>query len=161
MKTLIVFTTTHGCTEKCANLLQQHLNGGATVVNLKNAKSLDLAGYDTIIIGGSIHAGRIQKRIQKFCQENLEQLKPKKLGLFICCMEEGATAEKQLQTAFPEALIQHATAQGLFGGEFNFEKMNFFEKAIVKKIAKIDQSVSKINSDRIAAFARQLQEKGK
>lgn len=51
-------------------------------------------------------------------------------------MEEGEVAQKQLQNAFPDELLNIAKATACFGGEFNFEKMNFFERLIVKKVAK-------------------------
>jgi len=156
MKILIIYSTRHGCTEKCVMKLQQSLNRETELVNLKNSTPPDLNDYDAIIIGGSIHAGQIQKRIKKFCHQNLEILKQKKLGLFICCMEEGETAQKQFQNAFPDELISHAIATGIFGGEFNFEKMNFVEKAIIKKIAKVDESVFRIDENRIIEFAREI-----
>lgn len=156
MKTLIVYSTRHGCTEKCATKMQQHLNGETKLVNLKNSKVIHLDDYNTIIIGGSIHAGQIQKRVKKFCEQHLDTLKKKKVGLFICCMEEGETAQKELHDAFPDELIAHATATGIFGGEFNFEKMNFIERAIVKKVANVDKSVSKIDEESIARFAQKI-----
>lgn len=156
MNTLIVYTTTHGCTEKCATKLQQQLNGNTELINLKKSKPDSLNNYETIIIGGSIHAGQIQKKIKKFCQENFDILKKKKLGIFLCCMYEGEIAQKQLQDAFPKELIEHATATGIFGGEFNFEKMNFVEKVIVKKVAKVDKSVSKIDEKSINEFAQKM-----
>jgi len=158
MKTLIVYATTHGCTEECATKLEQQLDSGANVINIKKQKLDDLEKYETIIIGGSIHAGQIQKRIKKFCQENLDTLKKKKIGLFLCCMEEGETAQKQFQDAFPAQLIEHATATGIFGGAFNFEKMNFIEKAIVKKVAKIEKSSSKIDEKSIVEFVKKMTE---
>lgn len=157
MKTLIVFTTTHGCTEACATKLRHQLKSDAEVINIKKKKPGNLSDYETIIIGGSIHAGKIQKKIKKFCQENLEILKQKKLGLFLCCMEVGEQAQKQFQDAFPGELIDHASATGFFGGEFNFDKMNFIEKAIIKKVAKIEKSVSKIDETNIVEFAQKIQ----
>ena len=71
-------------------------------------------------------------------------------------MEEGEKAQQQFQNAFPAELIQHATATGMFGGEFNFEKMNFIEKAIIKKISKIEKSVSKIDEQSIVEFAEKI-----
>ena len=61
-------------------------------------------------------------------------LKQKRLGLYLCCMEEGETAQKQFNEAYPVELRDHATALGLFGGAFNFEKMNAFERMIIKKV---------------------------
>ncbi len=158
MKTLIIYTTQHGCAESCAIKLQQQLHGETELINIKKQKAGKLDDYQTIIVGGSIHAGQIQRKIKKFCQENLDTLKQKKLGLFLCCMEEGENAQQQFQNAFPAELIQHATATGIFGGEFNFEEMNFIEKAIIKKIAKIEKSVSKIDEQSIVEFVEKIKD---
>lgn len=152
MKILIAYSTKHGCTEKCADRLKNMLTGEIELLNLKNSNTIDLNNYETIIIGGSIHAGQIQKRVKKFCLNKLNMLKEKKVGLYICCMKEGKDAETEFNEAFPEELINHASAIGIFGGEFNFEKMNFLERFIVKKIAKIDKSVSKIYEENITEF---------
>lgn len=153
MGILILYMTSHGCAEKAAKTLKEMLNDEVVLINLKRDSEPDLAAYDTMIIGGSIHAGRIQGRIKKFCERNASLLLDKKLGLFLCCMEEGEKAQKQFEDAFSAELRDHATAMGLFGGEFNFERMNFLEKKIVKKVAKVSESVFKINKKAIDKFA--------
>ncbi|MFC1607468.1 flavodoxin domain-containing protein [Candidatus Latescibacterota bacterium] len=156
MKNLIIYETHHGCTEKCAVKLRDQLQGETGLLTVKQASCSALDDYDTVIIGGSIHAGRIQKKIRVFCHDHLASLLEKKLGLFICCMEEGKTAQRQFDNAYPEVLRQHATASGLFGGELDIQRMNFIERFIVKKVAKVDRSISKINDESIEMFARSL-----
>jgi len=156
MKTAIVYASKHGCTEKCAKKIQNALGDEVKLFNLKSTKKIESVKFDGIIIGGSIHAGHIQKKIRNFCQKNIDVLKTKKVGLFLCCMEVGDVAQKQFNNAFPKELIQHTSATGILGGEFNFENMNFFEKAIIKKVAKINKSVSKISEEKIETFVSQL-----
>jgi menaquinone-dependent protoporphyrinogen oxidase len=153
MSTLIAYMTRHGCAEKAAELLEGKMNDDVAIINLKKDSKPDLSKFDTIIIGGSIHAGQIQNRIKKFCQKNLNTLLKKRLGLFLCCMEEGETAQKQFEDAYSEELRNHAAAKGLFGGEFDLNRMNFFERAIVKKAANISENVSKLNEAAIYQFA--------
>jgi menaquinone-dependent protoporphyrinogen oxidase len=143
----------HGCTRQAAQLLKDRMSSGdIELIDLKkNKPSLD--DYDCVVIGGSIHAGSVQKRIHDFCIQNLEILKQKKVGLYLCCMKEGKEAKEQFENAFPEELRNHSSANGLFGGEFNFKKMNFIERFLVKKIAKVDKSVSNLNKDSILKFA--------
>ena len=156
MKTLIAYCTNHGYTEKAALELKNFLGDDVDLVNLKMETNPNIEEYERVIIGGSIHAGQIQKRVKAFCNAKLEQLKCKELGLFICCMEEGETAQKQLHEAFPEELHLKAKAVSCLGGEFNFEKMNFFEKLIVKKVAKVEESTSKINQKAIKSFSKKM-----
>jgi menaquinone-dependent protoporphyrinogen oxidase len=156
MKTGIFYATTHGCTEKCALKLQAGLSGEIKIFNIKKNPKLQIDTYDTILIGGSIHAGRIQKSIQKFCEKHLNVLLKKKIGLFVCCMEKGEKAEEQLKNSFPPELLDHAKAKGCFGGAFDFDKMNFIEKAIIKKVANIDHSISSISEESIQKFIKDI-----
>ncbi len=156
MKTLIAYCTTHGCTEKIANNLKESLEGEIHLINLKQDPVPALDEYSMGIIGGSIHAGQIQKKVKDFCQKNKAELVNKELGLFICCMEEGEKAHNQLLEAFPEKLLNHAKATAYLGGEFDFGKMNYFQKLIVKKVANIDSSISRVNNKEIMAFAKKL-----
>lgn len=156
MKTLIVYASRHGCTKGCAERLKEALGDGTEIAEVRAAGRLDLDAYDTIAVGGSIHAGKIQPRIRKYLERNAATLKAKKLGLFLCCMEEGEGADKEFREAFPADLVEHASATGLFGGEFNFERMNVLERTIIKKIAKTSQSISKVRPEAILDFARRL-----
>lgn len=153
MKTLIAFCSTHGCTEKTANELKEYLQTNVELCNLKKDQIPSIEKFDRVVVGGSIHAGQIQKRIKDFCNKNEAVLLQKELGLFICCMEEGETAGKQLNEAFSEKLHQNAKAEAYFGGEFNFNKMNFFEKLIVKKVAHVSESTSTIDHEAIRNFS--------
>jgi menaquinone-dependent protoporphyrinogen oxidase len=71
-------------------------------------------------------------------------------------------AEKQrleLENAYPAPLFNHAVTKHFLGGEFLFEKMNFFERAIIKRIAKTDKSVSQIKDDEIEKLVAEFLEK--
>lgn len=144
----------HGCTEKTAKILADRLGQNTSLVNLRNVKNPDINGYDAVIIGGSIHAGQIQPGIRKFCQKNMEKLLQKKTGLFLCCMETGETAREQFNNAFPEKLRIHAKATGMFGGEFNLEKMSVFERKIIEKVANVTESISRLDETAIKEFAK-------
>jgi menaquinone-dependent protoporphyrinogen oxidase len=158
VNTAIVYMTKHGCTEKAAQILMEKLGGDVAAVNLKSAGEPDLSQYDTVIIGGSIYAGKIQVRVTKFIEKHREVLLTKRLGLYLCCMFDGETAGKQFEEAYPWELRDHACATGLFAGELDFSKMNFFERKIVKKVANIEESVSRLDSCAIEEFAQKMSE---
>ncbi len=153
MKTLIVYDTKHGCTQSAAATLKNLLRGDVTVAHVKERSGLDLNAFDIVIVGGSIHAGRVQRRIKNFCEENLAILEKKRLGLYLCCMYEGEKATAQFEGAFPEKLRKHAAAVGLFGGVVDFDKMNFVERAIVRKVSGVSETVSNVKEDAIERFA--------
>lgn len=156
MNTLIAYASKYGSTEKCARLLAEDLAGNVDLYNLKNPKNIDFAQYDKVIIGGSIYMGRIRKEVTEFCSKNINVLKDKKLGLFICCMSDGETAEKQINDSFPAELMEKTITKDCFGGEFIFKKMNFMERFIIKKISKTDQDKSNILNENIHQFAQRM-----
>ncbi|MFD1637988.1 flavodoxin domain-containing protein [Evansella tamaricis] len=129
MKTLVVYCSSHGTTEKAARLLRSELNSETYLIDIKKEKLLsDINNYDAIIIGGSIHMGNIQGKIKQFIKKHHDVLLSKKLGLFLCCMHEGELAKEQFEKAFPESLRKVAVTTGLFGGELLLSNMNFLEK---------------------------------
>ena len=156
MKTLIVYASKHGTTEYIAKMLQQEITNTVDVVNLKKEKHVDLAPYDRIIVGGSIHAGMLQKKVRKFCEDNSVELLKKQIGLYQCCMHE-KEAEAQFETNYPEILRKHSCSTKIMGGEFRFEQMNFIEKAMVKKIAGVEESQSRIHEEKINEMVRELE----
>lgn len=159
MKTAIIYASHHGTTAKIAEYISKFQAAkNPDLINVKKNLNPDLSQYSYIIIGGSIHASNIQSSIKKFCKKYEDDLLKKNLGLFLCCMNE-PDFDKQFENAFPEKLRKHAVAHTIAGGEFLFEKMNFIERAIVKKVAKIKNTVSKINYSSIDIFLNDIYNK--
>jgi len=154
MKTLVVYGTKYGCTERCAKLLSEKLEGNVDLCNVKVRKSLDISQYSKVVIGSSVYIGKIQKEVSDFCNNNLEALKKKRVGLFICCMRDGEIAEKEIIDSFPKELLKVAVSTDFFGGEFIFEKMSFLDRIVAKKVAKVHKDMSSIDEEKIIKFAK-------
>ncbi|MFV3010682.1 flavodoxin domain-containing protein [Clostridium botulinum] len=153
MKTLIVYGTKHGTTEKCSKLLKDKLSGEVVIINIKKENMPDITEFNNIIIGGSIYMGQIQKEVKNFCIENINALKEKRVGLFICGLNE-KDVEAQLNNAFPKELLTNAVGKECLGGECILKNMNFFERFIMKKVSKIDKDTSKISEENINKFTQ-------
>lgn len=154
MKILIVYCSSHGTTTKAALLLKKQLKGDVIVLNLNKAKlHSDVDLFDAVIIGGSIHTGNVQGRVKKFVKDNFSVLVTKKIGLFLCCMQEGQIAQEQFVNAYPEELRDRAVATGIFGGELLLSQMNFFEKQLVKRVGRVTTDTSRIDEQAIEEFA--------
>lgn len=146
----------HGTTRKVAMELQEKLGvDQTTLIDIEHGKTPELDEYSTVIIGGSIHIGHIQKKIRKFCERHEDELLTKNLGLFICFMSKDAY-QKEFEDAYPETLRRHAKAHGLMGGEMLIEEMNFIDKFIVKKVAGVTESVHELRQDAINEFANAM-----
>lgn len=153
MKRLIIYSSKYGCTESCVQRLAAILPGEVDVLNLNSRENADISLYDQVIMGGSIYAGQAPKLLREFSNKNLPLLRSKKIALFLCCFEQGENAKAYIERTFPADLVKQAVATGFFGWELHFAKMNRFERWIVKKIAKVDHDVSKIDDDAIRAMA--------
>ncbi len=154
MKILILYGTSYGCTEKCAFKLAENMGNDVEILNLDGNKNIGIANYDTIIIGGSIRLGRMNKSVSNFCRKYLDVLLQKKIGLFICCMNDIAQAKEYLEAGFPKELKNHAIAKGYFGGELNFEELAALERSLIRTVINIDKSISLIREDDIKEFAQ-------
>jgi menaquinone-dependent protoporphyrinogen oxidase len=162
MKTAVVYTSMHGTTEKVACRIADMLRaGGAEValISLEKERNPLLGEFDTVILGTSIHAGKPAKKMHRYVTEteNKNVLETKIIGLFVCSMFPDAEKRaEQFEQAFPEYLRARAKASVMPGGEFLFEKMNWLERAIIRKVAKTNKSVSAIDSEAIAGFADRM-----
>ena len=159
MKIAIIYASKHGTTEKVAAAIAEKLMdvNEVELFSLKKNPNLDISKFDMVILGSSIYAGQASQTIKAFCKLNESVLLQKKIGLFVCGMHpDKEQQEKELKDAYPEILQKNATAAGFLGGAFLFEDMNFFERFIIKKIAKTTSSVQRIDWEAVDWFIEKL-----
>lgn len=152
MDTLIVYSSKHGFTSKCALMLKEKLGNKCDLHLLKGKNLPDPTDYETVLIGGSIHVGRIQKTISGFCQFHKDILLARKVGLFLSCMEKSEKALEEFNEAYPDWLREHAKAKAIFGGAFSFDKMNLIERMVIKRVTGVTEAVENIDSKSIDRF---------
>ena len=153
MNTAIIYYSKHGTTLKVAQMISSKLSTENTLIDLKINTTPEIEKYDSIIIGCSVYAGTSSKKMKSFCNNNIEYLKSKPIGLYVCGMEkEEIKQREELERAYPLELLEKAKSKQFLGGEFILENMNFFERMIVKKIAKTDKSILAINHENIDKF---------
>jgi len=159
MKITIIYASKHGTTEKVAASIAEKLKetNEIELFSLKKTSNPDISGFDAVILGSSIYAGQASKKMKTFCQKNQSVLLQKKTGLFVCGMHpDKEQKEKELKDAYSEELQRDAVATGFMGGAFLFEKMNFFERMIIKKIAKTTTSVQQIDWEAVDEFVKKI-----
>ena len=154
MKTLILYATKHGATREAAQRIAKHING-AVLHDLKEEGMPSLVDFDCVIIGSSIYVGQIRKEAKMFLAQNADKLKKKRLGLFLCGLQENE--EKQFFSAnFPPDILSAAKATAFLGGIFDPKKAGFMERFIIKVVAKLPGYMDKIDNGRIEQFAEAL-----
>jgi menaquinone-dependent protoporphyrinogen oxidase len=155
MTTAIIYMSKHGTTATIAEKIKAELaKDDVKIFNLKTDEPKELKKFDTIIIGGSIHAGSMQSKLRKFITTNMNVLLQKRIALFLVCMDKTEKRTEQFNNAFPAELREKSFANGLMGGEFCFDKMNFLEKTIIKKISGKSENVSEIDEEAIEEFIK-------
>lgn len=157
MKSIIIYTTKHGYVEITVQVLESKMDGQVTSVNIMKENPPSLEEYDNVILGGSIYMGRIQKKMSDYISKNLPQLMSKRIGLFICAGSPDPKARvKELESAYPAELYNHAVTKEVFGYEINFEKLGFFEKLVMKAVTGDKSNISELCEDNIANFAKAM-----
>lgn len=155
--TLIVYAFTHETEEQSAKRLFKLLDGKVDVCNIYLRRSTpDLDKYETIIIGGSVRYDDIQREVYRFCEDNLDYLLTKRIGLFVSFLYSGDRGRQQIDKAFPKALIDVAIAKECFGEGINDKELNFWERFITKYFIKKDELAVKLSEEKIDKFARDI-----
>jgi len=152
MKNLIVYYSKYGAAEKCVEIMTAALKGETIGINLRDDKAPELDGFDRIIIGSNIHAGRINRKVRTLCFNSADAIREKEFALFLCCLTPEEEAQDLFRKNFPPLLVDKAKARAVLGGALTFEKMNSVERFILKKIAGSDQNIDKIDPRQIERF---------
>lgn len=157
MKSIIIFDTKTGASQTCAELLSKKLE--AEVADLRSSQP-DIGGYELIVIGGGIYAGKFSPRLRKFIKKNAPALQTKKFAFFVCCAGEDDYS-KLLSASIPQNLLDKAAAVECFGYCVDTEKAQGFMTRLVAKIMKkAFESEGKplygIKEDKIEMFVQKL-----
>lgn len=156
MRTIIIYATKYGSVEHAIDLLKPRIGGDIVTINILKEQVPDISGFDTVILGGSIYAGRIQKKLAKYAVRNLPELLTKRIGLFICAAQKPEIREKELFDAFPFELYEHAVSKEAFGYEIHIDQMNFIEKKLVGALMGTKENRYELSEDTIEEFSRTL-----
>lgn len=158
MNTILIYSSKYGCTADCANYLKINLSGHVALVDINKADTqIGLEKFDTIIIGSSIYVGAVSKKLRMLCNNNIDLLSKKRVGIFLCCAFP-EQANEYLSANFSSILLENAKAVKIFGGEARLEKMNFLDKLIMKSATKGNYENLKISHENLENFVREMNE---
>ena len=133
MKVLIIYSTKNGVSKKCAHILEEKLQAFSevSVFDIKDAPPAP-CDFDVAVIGGSIRATKLDKRLKKYLKQYTEQLNRIHTALFMCC---GYTEnfDDYVSMQFPKA-ITPSLGVHCFGGELKPDKLKGFDKLVVKML---------------------------
>lgn len=88
MCTLIAYGSNNGITKNLAVSLAEKIDSEVDVKNTKYNSSFYLDKYENILIGINLVNGEVSKEIRKFIENNIEEFRFKKLGVFTIDKDE-------------------------------------------------------------------------
>jgi len=157
MKTLILYATKHGAAREIAARIAKNMDG-AVLHDLNESGIPPLAEFDCVIIGSSLYAGSIRKEAKAFLAQNADQLRGKRIGLFLSGIGGVEGGEKEaFHKNFPPDLLQEAKAACFMGGIFDPKKAGVIERFIMKIVTKGSGYIDIIRDEKIRAFATLMQ----
>lgn len=132
MKTIVVYRSKYGYTKKYAEWLAESL--GCDIK--ENASLADIAGYDVIIFGGGIYAGRINGI--KLIAKNYGKLAGKKLVLFAA--GSGAGRADELEAFWEKALdktVRENVPHFYLRSGLNYSRLGRLDKFMMDMLKKM------------------------
>lgn len=135
--TLVVYASKHGICEKAAGILAKNI--GCPYQNVANLRFIK--DYHTIIMGSSIYMSKGSKAMNSFIKAHKQELMNKNIACFIVCCQSGDfQINSQLESAFPQELLNHAFYTGCLGRGVNMARLGLLEKKIFVKASGINRS---------------------
>ena len=153
-KTLVVYASKHGAAREAARRIAAKIEGAVTH-DLAQGGLPALAGFDRVILGSSVYAGRIRKEAKDFLTQNTDVLYGKQLGLFLCGMDTNC-AQNYFDANFSLDILQAAKAASFVGGIYDPKKAGFFERFIYKVAAKQSDYADTLDDGKIHQFAEAM-----
>jgi len=142
MNSVIYFYSKHGTTKKIVDYVEQKLQ----IVDVFNINFMpeNIKTFDDVLLFTPVYAGNIPRKVKVWINENKSDLLDKNLSIFLCGTNT-KDEKRVIEMNFHETIAKHAKFIKYIGGGFNFDQLNFFEKLIIRIVAKQKTSSEKID----------------
>ncbi len=157
MRLLIAFGTTDGMTATISERLAataRSLGHDATLVNTRSVHGrYGLSGFDAVLVGGSVHAGRYQHSVRRFIRANLTALNEIPSAFFSVCLAEHSQSEteraegRRIAEAFARGLGWDPLLVQPVAGALLFSHYGLLRGFVMRKIAKAEDPGADVTKD--------------
>ena len=141
---LVAYATGEGHTAHVAQALAARLRerGASTYIADLEEEKPDLAGFDAVALGGSVHAGKFQAELRRFASKHRGRLNELPSWFFGVSLSQAGkqapidpeNARRQIETFLEEA---GWTPKGVLsvGGALKYREYNIFKRNLMKHVA--------------------------
>lgn len=91
--TVVIFISKFGCTKNAAQYIAEKID--ADIFNLKTQSVIDLSRFKRVLFGTGVYAGKPNKAVVEFVEQNKGQLDGRRVGLFMCCSKDDESGDEQ------------------------------------------------------------------
>lgn len=152
MNPVILYESKHGATETCANYLHDTIPG--SILSKVQTWTNEIEQDQPIILGTCIYMGQFNKHVKTFLAEHETMLLDHPLYIFYCGMNEDES-QSLVDANVSVAIKEHATFV-YAGGAFDFERLKWWERFIVKKVAKVTETTSNLKYDNLDTITKKV-----
>ena len=139
---LIIYSTTDGQTLKICQRLQSVIEqdgGSASLVDINDTHTTDLAAYDKIVIGASIRYGKHRPEVNAFIAENQPLLDAQPSAFFSVNMVARKPHKRQPHTnpyvrKFLKQISWKPKHVAVFAGRIDYQRYGFWDRNIIRMI---------------------------
>ena len=140
MKILVAYATKAGSTAEVAAEIGRVVEskGGCKVDVRPVGKSKEVDGYDAVIIGSAIRAGKWLPEATKFVEKQRDALSQVPVAFFTVCLtlSEDTEENRREVAAYldPVREVLQPVDVGLFAGVMDYSKLSFLLRLMMKKM---------------------------
>lgn len=145
MRVLVAYETAHGSTAEIAEAIAEAFRERGADCDLARCRKVrELSGYDAVILGSPVWAGKWLKPAQKFLRANEERLAAMPLACFCTSLAAASESEQErgeiVNKCIPAILAQAPAVKPLdfasFAGVLNYPRYNLVIRAVMRSLMK-------------------------
>lgn len=144
MKTLVLYSSHDGQTKAIASSIASTLSETleCDVMDLALSMDINLANYQSVVIGASVRYGHFQRSLYKFTKQNVAQLNTMPSAFFAVNLTARKPEKRTPQTnAYTRKFLLATPWQpkqcAVFAGALRYPRYGWLDKAMIKLIMKM------------------------
>lgn len=141
---LIAYGTSEGQTAKVAERIAETISErghDVTTLDVSGGGEHDVAAFDAVLVGSSIHVGKHQPAVAEFVTDHGAALSERPTGFFQVSLSSATDDEERRAEAasYADTFVEETGFEpdriGLFGGALRYSKYGFLKRMMLKRIA--------------------------